>query len=650
MQAAQSYQMQLNQSNMSEPAQAPGTGPASAPPASPQSFLQKAGKFVTDNLPTVGAVALPALADIATGGLALPANAALAAAGGALGQAGKQAAQGQGLTSGDDLKNDLSQGVINGVSGLAGGVLGKVGGKILGKASSLLGKEADDTAVQSLGLTNGNRNSFFSKTGQTVSDFLKEHGLSGGTADDVSAAHEALQNQYNSIARTSGVKVPVSDLRSNVLNNLGSLAEDATQEGKAALNETWNRYNDMLGDIPKDANGNIDIGELTKQKANIQSSTKFASDSTAAGTQANQILSKSFKDTVNEAADKAGLTAADGTPLSQIGQKLNKFNTLADILAKKEPGQVGTSAVVKLAKGAILPTVGGLIGDKEGGTNGALLGGAIGLLGDSASANPAVLAAVSGGLGKLSGVLGKAAAPSVVKTVAGNAAAQGAAGLAENGSEPAPVADNSSANSQVPAGDGGGQGTVPSPTNSPDPTADPLASGLQSLQSGQPLSTSQYTALMSKVGINPKLADYVTKAYQASNPASTQGLGVASSAAGTLQGLYDQAGGAKGPLAGGVENALSSTGYADKAVKSYNQQADALGQEIISQVYGTGGTSSDRNQVLSLIPQITDSPETAASKMQTLRTLISQRLQATQGATPSTVSASNGPSLAGARP
>lgn len=620
---AQSQQEQQSQTQQASPV-----------PSKPESFLQKTGDFVKNNLSTIGAVALPAVADLATGGLAIPADAALAAVGGGLGEAGTQALNGQGVTSGSNLKNDVVQGGINGVASLAGAGLGKLIGGAASKLGGVLGKEADDTAVQSLGLTQGNRNQFFSKTGQTVSDFLKEHGISGGTADDVQSVQDALQAQYNNIARTSGVKVPVSTLRSNVLNNLGGLAEDATQEGKNALNETWNRYNDMIQSIPKDEQGNIDIGELTKQKANIQSATKFGSDSTAATTQANQILSKSFKDTVNQAADEAGLTAPDGTPLSQLGQKLNKFNTLTDILAKKEPGQVGTSALVKAARNTILPVAGGTIGDKVGGVPGAIIGGTIGLLGDAAGTNPAVLSALSSLESKGAGALAKSAVPTVAGRIGTNAAAQTLGAAATNQpsipTTPPPTLAGGSPTSSVPT----------TPTLSGQ---DLVSQGVAALQSGQPLTQSQYQALIEKdlTTTGGRFSDKITAAYQAGNPSGVQGLGVAANAANTLQSLYGSAGGAQGPISGSIENALGKTGLTDQAVQAYNKQATALGQEIISQIYGSTGTASDRDQVLSLIPQISDSPQVAQSKMATLRTLIQQRLSSMTGSTPGSVTSLN---------
>ena len=85
------------------------------------------GGFLERNAGTIGSIALPAIADIATGGLALPADVALSAAGGAAGQAVSNIAQ---------HKN-----VGSGVAGAAGsGAIGAIGGRVLSGAGSLLSK------------------------------------------------------------------------------------------------------------------------------------------------------------------------------------------------------------------------------------------------------------------------------------------------------------------------------------------------------------------------------------------------------------------------------------------------------------------------------------------------------------------------------
>ena len=86
--------------------------------------------------PTIGSVALPAIADIATGGLAAPLDVALAAAGGAGGRMAENAASGQKVLSGNDITAGLEAGVgqgfgkvLNAGLGAAGGALTKFGAK-----------------------------------------------------------------------------------------------------------------------------------------------------------------------------------------------------------------------------------------------------------------------------------------------------------------------------------------------------------------------------------------------------------------------------------------------------------------------------------------------------------------------------------------
>jgi hypothetical protein len=89
--------------------------------------------------PTIGAVGLPAIADLLTGGLAAPADIALAGIGGGLGQGVQNLGDNKGFLSGNDITSGLESAAGQGAGELVGKGL-QVGGKFL---TDQAGKAAD---------------------------------------------------------------------------------------------------------------------------------------------------------------------------------------------------------------------------------------------------------------------------------------------------------------------------------------------------------------------------------------------------------------------------------------------------------------------------------------------------------------------------
>ncbi len=132
------------------------TAPKNPPQNSGGGFLGD----ITRLLPTIGSIALPTIADLATGGLAAPFDIGLAGIGGGLGQAGENLAQGKNPLQ----MNDLTSAGL-GAAGQAGGeLLGKgmqVGGKYLAKlgtdaSAKAIADSADQAAVDAANATKNN--------------------------------------------------------------------------------------------------------------------------------------------------------------------------------------------------------------------------------------------------------------------------------------------------------------------------------------------------------------------------------------------------------------------------------------------------------------------------------------------------------------
>lgn len=136
-----------------------------------------------------------------------------------------------------------------------------------------------------------------------------------------------------------------------------------------------------------------------------------------------------------------------------------------------------------------------------------------------------------------------------------------------------------------------------------------------------------------------KLADLYTQAYKidqmrnpqayttsnltASQQAEVNKLDNAEKAINELEQLYATAGGGKGLIGGNAANLAASLGL-NSDVKTYND----LSQGLINQIMAATGktdtlnTEGEVKRALSLIPQFTDTQETAQKKLEALRTML----------------------------
>ncbi len=588
-----------------------------------------------------GAVAAPF-----TLGAINPVTGAIAggAIGGAAGEAGREALNGEKLSAGN----------IAGQAGL--GAIGSAGGELLGTGIKAIGgavgkgllSESDNLALKGAGMTPSQALKFATTTGlkdeagnatpQAVVKWMGDNGLAGQGLDAITGKLNDIQSQFDSIAKNSNIKVDPTVLQKNMQDALSKFMpyDAATNPGGSAnpadhniakgLEAYLNNVSQKLGDSP-----GLDALNAERQVADSSTSeAQFRADPQQFGPA--RIVGNVLRQTAQETADNAAAGTATGS-LKETGAQLNKLYSLQKIAeANAFKGIPGSTP-------GLVNYLSGLAGGLAGGP----VGGAVGMAVPNVLKNPAVLSGLSKATGAAGDAVGTGAANigGALASPAGQGAVTGAIGGTIDASNPP-------ASPSLPPMP---QSSMPS---APDLSGgDPAASAISALQAGQPLSQDQYQALLEKdlTSTGGRFSDKITAAYQAGNPAGVQQLGVASGVANSLQDLYQKAGGAAGPISGGIESALGQTGLTAKSVKAYNDQSTALGQEIINQIYGGTGTAADRDQVLALIPQITDSQYVAQSKMSQLRSLIQTRISAMTGSTPGSVTASNsGPSLSGATP
>ncbi len=585
-----------------------------------------------------GTDAIGALLAPETGGLSLAGALALSSGLGAAGSVAGKAAQNK--LTGQDVTSGLGGAALSGgAGGLGGEALGKGVGTVLSKAgdyaSSLLTSKGEGLALSSLGVTNAAARNWGAANKEALSDFVTRTGQIGATPEKVAATAEEWGKAYNDIARQSGVKVPVSDIGSSLQQAIDAEGQKGTSAGQAFIQRLKAERDTVLASMHPDVDGKVDIGQLADLKSELQRTAYGNRATNPTGVNdVEQTLADSLMGKLNEVARTNGLTAPDGRSLEELGKDLQKQSRLNSLAQKSAYASPDASKPINTGK-IIRAGAGGGAGFIAGGPVGAAIGTVAEPIIEAAANSPAALKALSGAATSAAPV-----AENALKTAGENIASP--AGRAAVGG--AGMGAISSANPSGPL-----LSAVPS-TGSAETasasTGDPVADGVAAMQKGVPLTQSQYQALLQKdlTSTGGRFSTQITAAYNAGNPAGVQSLATAQGVTNSLADLYNQAGGGKGLIGGNIENALAPV--TKGSANSYNQQKLALGQEIISQIYGSTGTAADRDQVLGLIPDLNDSPQNAAQKMAQLRSLIQTRLSSMTSSTPGSVAmGSGGPSL-----
>lgn len=139
---------------------------------------------------------------------------------------------------------------------------------------------------------------------------------------------------------------------------------------------------------------------------------------------------------------------------------------------------------------------------------------------------------------------------------------------------------------------------------------------------------------------DPENADFYEQLYEFSNQGQNelseeeQKFQQVSSTLDELEQLYNQAGGASGRVGGAVEAAQGLVGL-DSEAQAYRQMRKASASQM-SKALGESGrlTDQDIKRALNAIPDVTDTPEEARIKFQSLRQLLSSSVGAGAGLQP----------------
>lgn len=171
------------------------------------------GNFLTNALPTIGGIAIPALGALlapVTGGGSLIAAAGLSAAGAAGGKLAENALEG------NDLQDDLLK---TGVEGAVGGAAGGVAGKVLGKGAQMLSRTAGRVRA--------------GQTAQAAAEDAIEK--TANTYKDISPQLQKAYNAKDSLAHVTNMGYDIADPGNllHVANNSNDVLNDALNRALA---------------------------------------------------------------------------------------------------------------------------------------------------------------------------------------------------------------------------------------------------------------------------------------------------------------------------------------------------------------------------------------------------------------------------------
>lgn len=118
-------------------------------------------------------------------------------------------------------------------------------------------------------------------------------------------------------------------------------------------------------------------------------------------------------------------------------------------------------------------------------------------------------------------------------------------------------------------------------------------------------------------------SDTETTKLSSTQQAQLAKLDAADSAIDELEGLFEKAGGGKGPIAGNLQSIAGNWGW-DSNAKTYNDMAEGLVNQIAQAVGKTDSlnTEGEVKRALKLIPQLTDDAESAKNKLEELRRML----------------------------
>lgn len=268
---------------------------------------QPKSNILADLLPLIGGVAgsfIPGLGTIVGG-----------AAGAGIGTLLKQGMKGQQSNWGEVGKEAL----LGGAGGVLGEGLGWLGGRVASKVGSGLVDAGTETGIRALRLNKGQLAGFLTKHGEDAGQFLAKEGAIGKTAAQLTEQHiEPLQQTFNSIAKTSGIRVNPNTFMSNINEQAQRLIEaGGTENAKIAKDLIDEASYIMTKDLSP---AGYDISKVDSLR---QTFAKQVNWNDPIRSTKSYALADALRKTSIDAANEAGVPG-----LRDIGIKLSKYRDL----------------------------------------------------------------------------------------------------------------------------------------------------------------------------------------------------------------------------------------------------------------------------------------------------------------------------------
>lgn len=611
-------------------------GLSMAPSASPSASSGGGiGGFLSRALPTIGSIALPLIADFATGGLATPLDVGLAGLGGALGKGAENLTQGQSPFQASDITAG------------AEGALGQAGGALVGKyalspLAGLASRGADTLAAKSAASQFGDQalqdaqasKDFFGGVNPKVQavnnladnqQLMKGWGLNPNSPEAMQNASKGglFINDIHNEALGLGNPIKTSDiLSSNNIVNMNPTEQQIADNlglidkfGKMPENLTpmqANQFAQALNSELRDARFNLQSAKNAGSSQDIQA---FKDQVNNLGKLYKQVQSKISSPEINQAIAQRTVTPAEKSLLEKqygpqqanyIEQAVNnaknttdltnaklpfaQMNNLSDVALQDMQASATPRAVSRIK--SALPTAPGAKLNKP--------------------------ADIIGGVGALTGhpyLLGLTGAAHLAQSPA---ALKGVSRVASTLSKMAPILGAAMATSPNLVAPPTNQQTNAQGTQPMAPTAQTIPGAGAGIFSSLPgMGGSPQLEAQAMQALTGMFDPYLMSTYAA--PAAQEATAVqkAQTGAAMLPGLlqeFQQAGGAQGAIPGALSRlgAILTGGPAAR----YGGQAQQFAQQLSS------ATGIPVGELSAYLPEITQTPQVAQSNIQQLRNIL----------------------------
>jgi len=234
-----------------------------------------------------------------------------------------------------------------GSSGYDKGLGGAVGGAAIGGSLSALGegikwaaKKVDKTGESLITkvFKKSQTNKFKEKTGEEMGEFMNRHkgAFKGDYFDDSIKLSEKFQNDFDELARRSGVKIKSSDVKSVFQKEIDRLRATGLSKNISVANKLEKEVKGILGSLGK----TFDISDLTNARVEADKLTSFGN------TTKTRDLYKTVRDLEQEVVQNAvGDKTVGGLNLKEIGKELNKIYTFKDMARNIQSSNAGGKAL-----------------------------------------------------------------------------------------------------------------------------------------------------------------------------------------------------------------------------------------------------------------------------------------------------------------